>query len=154
MAPQLYEKLYHECYAQAYSRAYYLLGQHEDAEDAVQAAFCEVWKHWPTLEARSLHSYVLQAVRHKAITILRSKYRVTLSVEANEIDVSVSWDADTMIDVATACAKLSPKLQAVVDMRMEGATWQEIQATLGITHACLNKRFYWVRVQLRKAVAA
>ena len=153
MAPHLYEQLYHEYYATAYSRAMYLLHSHEDAEDAVQAAFCEMWKHWATLEPRGLHSYVRTAVTRKAIDISRRK-RPFVSLEANEIDPVVSWDADTMLDLAAAREKLSPKLQAIVDMRLEGATWEEIQATLGITHACLNKRFYWMRVYLRKAVAA
>ena len=152
--PAGYEKLYRECYALAYNRAYYLLHHAQDAEDAVQAGYIDVWKQWPHLEPRGLCGYLLRAVTCRALDILRSKHsKPAASIEAQQIDVCVSWDADTLIDLASATAKLSPKLQQVVDLRMEGATWQEIQATLGITHACLNKRFYWLRVRLRRAVA-
>ena len=149
-----YEQLYADCYTQAYSRAYYLLHSHEDAEDAVQAAFCGVWKHWAHLEARGLHSYVLLATTRKAIDIIRRQRKPALSLEANEVDVCVVWDADTMIDLATARERLSPVLRSVVDLRAEGYTWQEIMDTLGITFGCLSKRFYLARVQLRKQVAA
>lgn len=149
-----YEQLYRECYTQAYSRAYYLLHHVQDAEDAVQAAYCEVWKQWPHLEPRGLQSYLLRAVKCKAIEILRSKYRRQLSIEAQQIDMCVSWDVDTMLDLTTAREKLNPKLQVVLDLRAEGYTWAEIAEQVGITHDCLNKRFYMARVQLRKQVAA
>ncbi len=149
-----YETLYTDCYTQAYSRAYYLLRSHEDAEDAVQSAFCEVWKHWPHLEARGLHAYLHQCITWMCINILRSKYRRTISIEAQQIDAAVSWDVDTMLDVTSARAGLSPDQQIVVTLREEGYSWKEIKLLLGLTVGQINKRLSCARKQLRQEVAA
>ena len=149
----LYEKLYRECYAQAYSRATWLGLCHEDAEDAVQATFCEVWKHWSHLEPRGLHNYVLTAVSRKAIDF-RRRQKYAISIEANEVEVCVSWDVDTMLDLATAREALSEEQRNVVRLREEGYSREQIQKLTGLTPEQLGKRLWHARIQLRKAVAA
>jgi RNA polymerase sigma-70 factor, ECF subfamily len=153
MSPALYEKLYTDCYAQAYHRAYYLLHQREDAEDATQAAYVEVWKQWPRLEPTGLYGYLYRAVTHKAINMLRDK-RPVASLEADQIDPYVLWDVDTALDISVARAGLSQEQQLLVTLREQGYTWQEIMERQGLSFGQLSKRLYRARVRLRQEVAA
>lgn len=74
---QSLEGLFEEHHRRALGLAYQLLGNRQDAEEVVQDALLSVWRSAQTYDPRksSPSTWVLSAVRHRAIDVLRSRER-------------------------------------------------------------------------------
>ena len=162
--PPSWEQIVRDHSARVYRLAYRLTGNPHDAEDLTQDVFIRVF--------RSLHRFqpgTFEGWLHRITTNLfldsarrRQKVRIDPMGEGAEDRLPSSWpspsevlhDAGLDHDVAAALADLSPEFRAAVVLcDIEGLSYEEIAATLGIKLGTVRSRIHRGRVLLREALA-
>lgn len=75
---EYFDKTYMPCYKQMYQAAMAMLGDPDDAADAVQASMLELWEevtpHSPPLNPKA---FALARVRHRCIRMIRNKFKTS-----------------------------------------------------------------------------
>lgn len=135
---QLYEKY---CYLM-YHVAYKILGNHEDAEDAVQQAFLSIIQHFDKIclvESPKTRSFIVIITERKAIDLLR--YRNRRGKEAfDEQLCGLAFPAPAEDPLAEALAKLPVSYREVLLLRYDnGFTVKQIAAFLKISESGVRK---------------
>lgn len=164
-SPPSWEDVVREHSARVYRLAYRLTGNHADAEDLTQETFVRVF--------RSLESYRpgnFEGWLHRITTNLfldqarrRSRIRFDPIGEATERVPSAPGSdhpergfehANLDLDVQRALAALPPKYRAAVVLcDIEGLSYEEIGATLGIKMGTVRSRIHRARAMLREELA-
>ncbi|MFC7406438.1 RNA polymerase sigma factor SigE [Georgenia alba] len=160
-APPSWEDIVREHSPRVYRLAYRLTGNVADAEDLTQETFVRVF--------RSLHSYQpgnFEGWLHRITTNLfldmarrRSRLRMDPLGEAGE-RLPAAHDAgepergfehgNLDVDVQAALDSLPPKYRAVVVLcDIEGLSYEEIAATLGVKMGTVRSRIHRARAMLR-----
>ena len=162
--PPTWEEIVEQHSARVYRLAYRLTGNPHDAEDLTHDVFIRVF--------RSLHSYrpgTFEGWLHRITTNvfldkMRRKQRIrfdALSDESaarlpsRELGPESTYDATHFDDdVQRALDALSPEFRAAVVLcDIEGLSYEEIAATLGIKLGTVRSRIHRGRAQLREALA-
>jgi len=164
-APPSWEQIVVEHSPRVYRLAYRLTGNRADAEDLTQETFVRVF--------RSLHSYQpgnFEGWLHRITTNLfldqarrRSRVRMDPIGEASE-RLPAAHDsgepergfehAHLDLDVQAALDALPPKYRAAVVLcDIEGLSYEEIAATLGIKMGTVRSRIHRARALLRDQLA-
>lgn len=95
MNTQSFEQKYLQLTPRLYSVAFSVLGNAEDAEDAVQDTFARLWEKRNELERmENAEGYFMTTLRHISLNMLRNRRAAT--------DIAEAHNAPTDIDVATA----------------------------------------------------
>lgn len=113
------------------------------AEETVQDLFIQLWKnrHRFTLQ-KSLHAYLLTAVRNRSINFIKSRYGRSRFENLDGIDqISNAETADANVNVSelreaihSAILLLPPKCKIIFSLsRNAGLTVDEISVQLGIS---------------------
>ncbi len=159
--PPTWEEIVREHSARVYRLAYRLTGNQADAEDLTQETFIRVF--------RSLHSYQpgsFEGWLHRITTNLfldgarkRSRVRLThLGEHAEQLpapheqhDLHRRYEHGHVDpDIQAALDALPPRYRApVVLCDIEGLSYEEIAATLGIKMGTVRSRIHRGRAQLR-----
>jgi RNA polymerase sigma-70 factor, ECF subfamily len=150
-----------------YRTAFRQLGNHEDAEDAVQDALLSAFRHLSQFEQRSqMSTWLVRIVINAARMRLRKRPRqAALSIdEIGNQQGDTVWDqfADAspgpeesyretelreLLNVQLKC--LSPSFREALQLfYVDGLTAREAAQTLGITHSALKCRVNRARAQL------
>ena len=147
-----FEELVGRYHGPLYHFAYRLLGRAEDAEDATQDAFVQVWQKAASYspERGDPAAWLTGIVRYRALDALRKLGREVLSDdpdlgdEAEEPDIVERLDARLAQDALRRClGELDePQRRSVVLAFVEGLTHTEIAARLA---APLGSVKSWVR---------
>ena len=162
--PPTWEEVVRDHGSRVYRLAYRLTGNSHDAEDLTQDVFIRVFN--------SLHRFqpgTFEGWLHRITTNLfldsarrRQKIRFSALAEGSDERLPSRWptpsdalmDAGLDHDVAAALAALSPEFRAVVVLcDIEGLSYEEIAATLGVKLGTVRSRIHRGRSQLRKALA-
>ena len=149
--------------ARVYRLAYRLTGNVPDAEDLTQEVFVRVF--------RSLHSYTpgtFEGWLHRITTNLfldmaRRRQRIRFEGLGEEAAGRLSGDEPTPAqafdarhldgDVQQAIAALAPEYRAAVVLcDIEGLSYEEVAATLGVKLGTVRSRIHRGRAQLRVAL--
>ena len=95
-------QLFHQYYSEMFRLAYALLGNDEDAEDIVQDVFARLMEKGDMPEARKIHAYLMTAVHHCCMNIIRRTsirqrveylYPIDVPTEQPSIDkMTERWD--------------------------------------------------------------
>lgn len=119
-----------------YAVALRLLGNPEDAADAVQDAYVRFWNHRDAIARKdSPEAFCMAVVRNIAVDLLRNR-RVAEPVEAladfpEEIDDKVAMEGKAK-RVAELMKQLPPRQSEVMKMRdIQGLTFAEIGLAMG-----------------------
>ncbi|TDE97521.1 RNA polymerase sigma factor SigE [Occultella glacieicola] len=163
--PPTWERVVRENSDRVYRLAYRLTGNRADAEDLTQEVFVRVF--------RSLHSYkpgTFEGWLHRITTNLfldgqRRKKRIRFDA----LGQAAEWIPETGergspergyehenldLDIQVALDTLKPQYRAAVVLcDIEGLSYEEIAATLGISMGTVRSRIHRGRAQLRKELA-
>jgi len=127
------------------------------AEEIVQDLFIRLWKNRSRLTLqKSLHAYLLTAVRNRSVNFIKSRYGRTRFEDLDGIDqYSNTGAADTNVNVRelreaiqSAIRLLPPKCRIIFRLsRNAGMTVDEIAAQLGISRKTVRTQ---VSIAIRK----
>ncbi len=143
-----------------YGIAQALAGNAADAEDLVQETFAGMLKTRFRREA-SVRTWLVQILVRRVALLRRSQRwpRRHQSLESDTADVPTS-DSDhphatagseARLDLATMLASLSPEHQAVLVLReLEGLSYAEMAAALGVPRGTVESRLHRARAELRR----
>ncbi|HYV36644.1 MAG TPA: RNA polymerase sigma factor [Gemmataceae bacterium] len=130
-------RAFNELRAELVSTLYFMLGNHDDAQDAAQDAFMKCWRSRETLgDVRCLRSFIFRVGMNAAKDLQRSAWRrrakpmteATPAAEARDLTPpDALTDKETIERVRVALLELRSEEQAVFLLRQNGdLTFEEI----------------------------
>ena len=157
---QKFEHLFKDNYPHMYRMAFSIMKNTDDAKDAVNQVFAQVWKRKPQISEDSIRGYLLAATRNQCLHLLRSQQ---LQQQMEE-ELSRQQTTNEVEDQE----ELLQKLQQIIndnlteqDRRVlqlhyeEEMTYEETATVLGISSSAVNKHITRslakIRVTLKKA---
>jgi RNA polymerase sigma-70 factor (ECF subfamily) len=149
--------------ARVYRLAYRLSGNPQDAEDLTQETFVRVFRSLADFSPGTFEGWLHRITTNLFLDMVRRRQRIrfdALPEDTERLPGSAPSPeqvyADTHLDpqIQAALDALSPEFRvAVVLCDIEGLTYEEIAATLGIKLGTVRSRIHRGRVQLRQALA-
>jgi RNA polymerase sigma-70 factor (ECF subfamily) len=158
-----WDQVVREHSARVYRLAYRLTGNAADAEDLTQDTFVRVFRSLADFTPGTFEGWLHRITTNLFLDMVRRRARIrfdALPEDTERLPGSAPSPeqvyADTPLDPAVQAAldALSPEFRvAVVLCDIEGLTYEEIAATLGIKLGTVRSRIHRGRVQLRQALA-
>ncbi|MFI9821768.1 RNA polymerase sigma factor SigE [Streptomyces sp. NPDC052013] len=162
--PPTWEEIVSMHSGRVYRLAYRLTGNQHDAEDLTQEVFVRVFRSLSTYTPGTFEGWLHRITTNLFLDMVRRKQRIrfdALGEDAAERLASkeptpqqVFNDAHFDADVQQALDTLAPEFRAAVVLcDIEGLSYEEIAATLGVKLGTVRSRIHRGRSQLRKALA-
>jgi RNA polymerase sigma-70 factor (ECF subfamily) len=162
--PPTWEQVVSEHSARVYRLAYRLTGNVHDAEDLTQEVFVRVFRSLSTYTPGTFEGWLHRITTNLFLDQVRRKKRIRFDALADdaserlpgrEPDPSRAYDeAHLDDDVQRALDALPPDFRAAVVLcDIEGLSYEEVAATLGIKLGTVRSRIHRGRSQLRAALA-
>jgi RNA polymerase sigma factor (sigma-70 family) len=162
--PPTWQEVVEQHSARVYRLAYRLTGNVYDAEDLTQEVFVRVFRSLSTYTPGTFEGWLHRITTNLFLDQVRRKKRIRFDALAEdadsrmpgrEPDPSRAYDDTHMDDdVQAALDALPPDFRAAVVLcDIEGLTYEEIAATLGIKLGTVRSRIHRGRAQLRDALA-
>jgi RNA polymerase sigma-70 factor (ECF subfamily) len=152
---QKFEHLFKDNYPHMYRMAFSIMKNADDAKDAVNQVFAQVWKRKPQISEDSIRGYLLAATRNQCLHLLRSQQ---LQQQMEE-ELSRQQTTNEVEDQE----ELLQKLQQIIndnlteqDRRVlqlhyeEEMTYEETASVLGISSSAVNKHITRSLAKIRK----
>ena len=146
-----------------YRLAYRLTGNQHDAEDLTQETFIRVFRSLASYQPGTFEGWLHRITTNLFLDLVRRRQRIRFDALPDDTERLVGTApgpeqvySDTHLDpqIQAALDELSPEFRvAVVLCDIEGLTYEEIAATLGIKLGTVRSRIHRGRVQLRQALA-
>ncbi|MFJ9623150.1 RNA polymerase sigma factor [Streptomyces sp. NPDC101181] len=141
-----------------------LLGDRTDAEDAVQDAFVSAWRKIPEFRRdASFHTWLYRIVTNRCLNRLRSR-RPSADLDSVPEQAAPDHQASPARAVESraaahaltkAMADLSPEQRVCWVLReMQGLSYEDIAATVGISLQAVRGRVFRARRHLTEAMSA
>jgi RNA polymerase sigma factor (sigma-70 family) len=162
--PPTWQEVVEQHSARVYRLAYRLTGNVHDAEDLTQEVFVRVFRSLSTYTPGTFEGWLHRITTNLFLDQVRRKKRIRFDALAEDADAGLpgrepdpsrAYD-DTHLDddVQAALDALPPDFRAAVVLcDIEGLTYEEIAATLGIKLGTVRSRIHRGRAQLRAALA-
>ena len=154
---QWFERLFKDSYPLMYRLAFSMVENADDAKDAVNQVFTQMWKGKPQVSDDSVRGYLLAATRNQCLHILRQRQLRRQMEEALERDEYERQDEER--------EELLRQLQQVIDSHLtekdkrvlqlhydEEMTYAETATTLGISTAAVNKHITRSLAKIRQTL--
>lgn len=163
-APPSWEQVVREHSGRVYRLAYRLTGNVHDAEDLTQEVFVRVFRSLSSYTPGTFEGWLHRITTNLFLDQVRRKKRIRFDALADdahermpgrEPDPSRAYE-DTHLDddVQAALDALSPDFRAAVVLcDIEGLSYEEVAATLGVKLGTVRSRIHRGRAQLRAALA-
>ena len=158
-----WDEVVREHSARVYRLAYRLSGNQHDAEDLTQETFIRVFRSLATFSPGTFEGWLHRITTNLFLDMVRRRQRIRFDALPEDTErlpgTTPSPEqvyADTHLDpqIQAALDALTPEFRvAVVLCDIEGLTYEEIAATLGIKLGTVRSRIHRGRVQLREALA-
>jgi len=172
LAPELtWERIVEEHSGRVYRLAYHLTGNQHDAEDLTQDVFVRVFNSLSQFKPGTFEGWLHRITTNLFLDRMRRKKRIRFDFMADD-DAAVSTsdsfdrhersgqpeDAFDMShlgdDIVAALGDLPPEYRAAVVLSdIEGLSYEEIAATLGIKMGTVRSRLSRARAKLRESLA-
>lgn len=153
---QQYKEIFISEYDRMYRAAYILLGDEDEAKDAVQDVFVRLWAGNSLLCEESLRAFLLTCVRNRCLNIIaQKKEQLRVKNEKNAVVTETAAAADISLfplhssldnkDLIAAINsyidnKLTPQTSRIIRMHYdEEQSYKEISKELGISLSAVNK---------------
>ncbi|WP_084079194.1 RNA polymerase sigma factor SigE [Demequina sp. NBRC 110057] len=166
-----WERIVEEHSGRVYRLAYHLTGNQHDAEDLTQDVFIRVFNSLSQYKPGTFEGWLHRITTNLFLDRMRRKKRIRFDFMADD-DASVATsdsfdrhersgqpeDAFDMShlgdDIIAALADLQPEYRAAVVLSdIEGLSYEEIAATLGIKMGTVRSRLSRARAKLRESLA-
>jgi RNA polymerase sigma-70 factor (ECF subfamily) len=153
--------------ARVYRLAYRLTGNPHDAEDLTQEVFVRVFRSLSSYTPGTFEGWLHRITTNLFLDMVRRKARIRFDALPDDAERLVGKDLSGMgcpaqiydethfdADVQAALDALPPDFRAAVVLcDLEGLSYEEIAATLGIKIGTVRSRIHRGRSQLRAALA-
>ncbi|MBO0820497.1 MAG: RNA polymerase sigma factor SigE [Nocardiopsaceae bacterium] len=147
-----------------YRLAYRLTGNQHDAEDLTQEVFVRVFRSLSSYTPGTFEGWLHRITTNLFLDGARRKQRIRFEglgddvaqrLPGSELSPAQAWDERHFDgDVQAALAALPPDYRAAVVLcDIEGFSYEEIAATLGVKLGTVRSRIHRGRAQLREALA-
>ena len=137
---QQFKELFLSEYDRMYKAAYILLGDEDDAKDAIQDVFAQLWAGTTPLREESATTFLLTSVRNRCLNIMAQR-RNTCGTDGFSAFVD-SRDDDEIIAAINSYIdnRLTPQTSRIIRMHYdEDQSYKEISNRLGISLSAVNK---------------
>ncbi len=161
--PPSWEEVVRDHSARVYRLAYRLTGDKHDAEDLTQEVFVRVFRSLSSYTPGTFEGWLHRITTNLFLDQVRRKARIRFDALPDDAERLPSRDRgpaqvydDTHFDhdVQAALDALPPDFRAAVVLcDLEGLSYDEIAATLGIKIGTVRSRIHRGRSQLRAALA-
>jgi len=158
-----WDEVVREHSARVYRLAYRLSGNRQDAEDLTQETFIRVFRSLANFAPGTFEGWLHRITTNLFLDMVRRRQRIRFDALPEDTErlpgsapspEQVYTDTHLDPEVQAALDALSPDFRvAVVLCDIEGLTYEEIAATLGIKLGTVRSRIHRGRVQLREALA-
>jgi RNA polymerase sigma factor (sigma-70 family) len=147
-----------------YRLAYRLTGNQHDAEDLTQEVFVRVFRSLATYTPGTFEGWLHRITTNLFLDGARRRQRIRFEGLGDDVDhrfagsaasPAQAWD-DTHLDgdIQAALQALPPDYRAAVVLcDIEGFSYEEIAATMGVKLGTVRSRIHRGRAQLREALA-
>ncbi|HWG03124.1 MAG TPA: RNA polymerase sigma factor SigE [Trebonia sp.] len=150
--------------ARVYRLAYRLTGNQHDAEDLTQEVFVRVFRSLSSYTPGTFEGWLHRITTNLFLDGARRKQRIRFEgladdvaqrLPGSELSPAQAWDERHLdSDVQAALRALPPDYRAAVVLcDIEGFSYEEIAATLGVKLGTVRSRIHRGRAQLRAALA-
>ncbi|WP_175437763.1 RNA polymerase sigma factor SigE [Streptomyces sp. WMMB 322] len=161
--PPSWEEIVSTHGARVYRLAYRLTGNQHDAEDLTQEVFVRVFRSLSTYTPGTFEGWLHRITTNLFLDTVRRKQRIRFDALADDAAERLPSreptpqqhfnDTHFDADVQQALDTLAPEFRAAVVLcDIEGLSYEEIAATLGVKLGTVRSRIHRGRSQLRKAL--
>ena len=144
-----FEQLFHLEYSRMYRAAHILLGDDDEAKDAVQDVFARLWDGSVNLREESHRTFLLTCVRNRCLNIIAQRRRQQDStsqiVTEHEDAETETWQEKSDEELTEMVQqyideRLTPQTGRVIRMRFDDEkSYNDISHSLGISLSAVNK---------------
>ena len=155
-----FKELFLSEYGRMYKAAYILLGDEDEAKDAVQDVFASLWDGSITLREESQRSFLLTCVRNRCLNIIaqweRHRKAEKQLVTADQLDFPEPWQGrsdDDLLEIILHYIDgwLTPQTSKIIHMHFDDRkSYKEISNSLGISLSAVNKHIVQGMKKLRQ----
>jgi RNA polymerase sigma factor (sigma-70 family) len=161
--PPTWEEVVREHSARVYRLAYRLTGNSHDAEDLTQEVFVRVFRSLPGYTPGTFEGWLHRITTNLFLDMARRRQRIRFEGLGEETEARLDGGEPTPAqafedrhlddDIQAALKALAPEYRAAVILcDIEGLSYEEIAATLGIKLGTVRSRIHRGRAQLRAAL--
>ena len=125
-----------------YRAAYLLLGDEDEAKDAVQDIFAQLWAGTIPLRQESVRTFLLTCVRNRCLNIIAHRKTVQGVAQAFLPEADDGTHDDELLQAIEDYIdhRLTPQTSRIIRMHYdEEQSYKEISGTLGISLSAVNK---------------
>jgi len=163
--PPTWEQVVQEHSARVYRLAYRLTGNRQDAEDLTQEVFVRVFRSLSSYTPGTFEGWLHRITTNLFLDQVRRKQRIRFDslpddagdrlAGSGDLAPERAWEHNNLDhDVQRALDTLPPEFRAAVVLcDIEGLSYEEIAATLGVKLGTVRSRIHRGRAQLRAALA-
>ena len=154
---QRFERLFKDCYPHMYRMAFSMVEDADDAKDAVNQVFTQMWKGKPDVSEESVRGYLLAATRNQCLHLLRQRQlqqqmekelRKTAEKSSNEEREELLCELQQVIN-----DNLTEQDRRVLQLHYEEEmTYQETATVLGISTSAVNKHITRSLAKIRETL--
>ena len=152
-----FERLFKDNYPHMYRMAFSMVENADDAKDAVQHVFAQIWRNKPRVADDSIRGYLLAATRNQCLHTLRSRQLQRQIEDELRQDIAASENEER--------EELLQQLQQVIDNNLteqdrrvlslhydEELTYAETASVLGISASAVNKHISRSLAKIRQTL--
>ena len=162
--PPTWEEVVEQHSARVYRLAYRLTGNVHDAEDLTHDVFLRVFRSLSTYQPGTFEGWLHRITTNVFLDKMRRKQRIRFDALTDEAAARLAsrergpeqtvHDGMFEDDIQRALDALQPDFRAAVVLcDIEGLTYEEVAATLGVKLGTVRSRIHRGRAQLREALA-
>ncbi|MFC7732301.1 RNA polymerase sigma factor SigE [Actinomadura keratinilytica] len=162
-APPSWDEVVREHSARVYRLAYRLTGNQHDAEDLTQEVFVRVFRSLANYTPGTFEGWLHRITTNLFLDMARRRQRIRFEgladdaaerLQGREPTPAQAYDDRNFdADVQAALDALAPEYRAAVVLcDIEGLSYEEISATLGVKLGTVRSRIHRGRAQLRAAL--
>ena len=154
---QRFERLFKDSYPHMYRMAFSMVVDADDAKDAVNQVFTQMWKGKPDVSEESVRGYLLAATRNQCLHLLRQRQlqqqmekelRQTAEKSSNEEREELLCELQQVIN-----DNLTEQDRRVLQLHYEEEmTYQETATVLGISTSAVNKHITRSLAKIRETL--
>jgi RNA polymerase sigma factor (sigma-70 family) len=161
--PPTWEEIVREHSTRVFRLAYRLTGNKHDAEDLTQDVFVRVFRSLSSYSPGTFEGWLHRITTNLFLDRVRRKQRIRFDalpddaadrLQGREPTPAIAYDERHLdADIQHALDSLSPEYRAAVVLcDIEGLTYEEVAATLGVKLGTVRSRIHRGRAQLRQAL--
>ena len=139
---QQFKELFLSEYGRMYRAAYILLGDEDEAKDAVQDVFGRLWADDSPLREETTRALLLTCVRNRCLNIIARRNSSGLRAENLELADTIPASDEELIAAVNRYVdeRLTPQTGRIIRMHYDDErSYKEISDSLGISTSAVNK---------------